>query len=190
MVKARFPGVVAKRWHSVGDQVEASASDPVLHVIDPARMQVIAAVPVAALPRIAPGRSATVHAPGGGDEAATVMTRPTEVDAANATASIRLRFARPTRLASGTIVQVDITAETKTNALVVPAAAIVHDGDEVFVMIAGGDNKAHKRTVTLGLTTHDRAQILTGLQAGDKVIVRGPDGFGALPDGAAITVAK
>ena len=57
-------------------------------------------------------------------------------------------------------------------------------------MIAGGDNKAHKRTVTLGLTTHDRAQILTGLQAGDKVIVRGPDGFGALPDGAAITVAK
>src|SRR5438093_6538012 len=54
-VYARFNGIVAHRSHNPGDIVEAAASDPVLRVVDPTRMQVTASVPVADLVQIAVG---------------------------------------------------------------------------------------------------------------------------------------
>ena len=35
IVRARFPGIVAKRAHNPGDMVEASATDVILRVVDP-----------------------------------------------------------------------------------------------------------------------------------------------------------
>jgi multidrug efflux pump subunit AcrA (membrane-fusion protein) len=39
-VHARFNGVVAKRMHNAGEVVEATASDPVMRVVDPRRLEV------------------------------------------------------------------------------------------------------------------------------------------------------
>jgi RND family efflux transporter MFP subunit len=187
-VTARFAGVVAKRWHNIGDLVDAATTDPVLRVIDPTRAEVVASVPVADLGRVYMSRPAEVMNPGtGAAEAALVMTKPATVDTGSSTADVRLRFVAPTTMSIGTAVGVQIIADERASALIVPAAAIVRDGGEVFVMLAGADNKAHKQPVTLGLTTREFAQIMQGLKAGDSVIVRGQDG---LPDGATITVAK
>ena len=65
--------------------------------------------------------------------------------------------------------------------------AIIDEDDEIFVMVAGADNKAHKYPVATGLSTPTLIEITTGLKAGDRVIVRGQDG---LPEGAAITVQE
>jgi len=54
-------------------------------------------------------------------------------------------------------------------------------------MVAGADNKAHRRKVTLGLTTPKLAEITSGVKAGENVIVQGQQG---LPDGADIAPAK
>lgn len=187
-VRATFPGVVAKRWHNPGDIVEPAASDPVLRVVNPSRLEVVAAVPVADLSRVVPGHRADVQAPGSETaEPARVLMRPAQVDPASASANVRLSFANPTHLAVGTTVQVRIVTDERPNVLVVPAAAIVRDGDETFVMVAGSDNKAHKHPVVLGLTTPELVEIRSGVAAGDLVIVRGQDG---LPDGGAITVTK
>ena len=94
---------------------------------------------------------------------------------ASATAAVRLAFVKPTRLAAGTVVQVAIVAEEHANALVIPAAAIVRDEGETFVMVAGTDNKAHKHPIAdRAPRPHDRAEVTSGLKAGDRVIVRGP----------------
>jgi multidrug efflux system membrane fusion protein len=90
-------------------------------------------------------------------------------------------------LPAGAVVQASILAEERKNVLVVPAAAIVHDGDATFVLVAGTDNKAHKKDVTLGLATHELVEVRSGLAAGDQVITKGQDG---LPDGGAIRIAK
>jgi len=188
VVRARFSGVVAKRWHNAGDFVEASATDPVLRIINPKNLQVLAAVPVADLARVTPGHSARIIGPAGGDgDNAVVATRSAQVDPGSATGEVRLTFARPSTLTAGTTVQVEIVAEERKAAVVVPAAAIVRDGDDVFVMVAGTDGKAHKHTVTLGLMTRDLVEIRSGVAAGDMVITHGQDG---LPDGAEITVGK
>jgi len=188
VVRARFAGVVAKRWHNVGDIVDAATTDPVLRVIDPSHLQVMAAVPVADLQRIQVGHVVQVIGPAGGDgEAAVVAAKPAQVEAGAATADVRITFAKPSTLTAGTPVQVQIVAEERKNTLVIPAAALVHDGDDTFVFIAGADNKAHKTAVTLGVQTHELAEVKTGVKAGDMVITKGQD---ELPDGAAITIEK
>jgi multidrug efflux pump subunit AcrA (membrane-fusion protein) len=98
---------------------------------------------------------------------------------------VRLSLGGRTRAAAGTPVHVEILAETRPGALVIPAAAIVEDEGEVFVMVAGRDDKAHKYPIAVGLVSRGLAEITTGLSAGDRVIVRGQDG---LPEGAAVTV--
>jgi len=186
VVRATFPGVVAKRFHNPGDFVEAAASDPVLRVINPAQLQIVASVPVAQLSRVVIGHSAEIRQPGREDiELARVTTKAAQVDPAGASADVRLTFLKPTSLAAGTVVQVEIVGEEHAKAIVIPVAALLEEDDEVFVMVAGADNKAHKYPVATGLTTATLVEVITGLKAGDRVIVRGQDG---LPEGAAITI--
>ncbi len=185
-VRAPFAGVVAKRFHNPGDLVDASASDPVLKILNPSGLQVIAAVPVAQLSHVVVGHAAEIRAPGeDATEAATVVSRSPQLDATGATGDVRLVFRKGTSLASGTTVQVEIVGEEKPHALVIPAAALVTEEGEVFVMVAGDDNKAHKYPVAVGLSTRTTVEITNGIKAGDRVIVRGQEG---LPEGALISI--
>jgi RND family efflux transporter MFP subunit len=186
-VRARFNGVVSKRWHNPGDLVDGAQSDPILRVINPAALQAIASVPLADLPRVSVGQAARVLGPGGDAEPATVMSKPAQVDAGSATADVRLRFASMTHLPVGSAIHVDIIAEQRANVLTVAAAAVVRDGDDTFVMVAGDDHKARKHPVKTGLLSDERIEILSGLSPGDQAIIRGQEG---LPDGATIQVVK
>ncbi|PYR94438.1 MAG: hypothetical protein DMF84_04545 [Acidobacteria bacterium] len=188
VVRARFTGVIAKRAHNPGDMVEASASDVILRVIDPSRLQVVAAVAIPDLRRVEIGRAVRVLVPGSDEpETGKVLTRPAAVDPAGVTADVRVSFAGATRLAAGTPVRIEIVAEQHANALAVPVEAVLHEDEEAFVMVAGSDHKAHKRKVEVGLTTAREAEITGGLKAGDVVVVQGQQG---LPDGAAITLTQ
>jgi membrane fusion protein (multidrug efflux system) len=71
-------------------------------------------------------------------------------------------------------------------ALSVPVAAIAdHSGTPVVTLIR--DGKAHETVVELGAETHDRVQVLQGLQAGDLVATAG--GYG-LPEDCPVRVVK
>lgn len=186
VVTARFAGVVAKRYHNPGDLVEAAASDPILRVIDPRSLQVIASVAAADVPRVVVGHDGEVFGPGAATpEAVTVVARPAQLDPTGSVGDVRLTFRSGTRLTSGTPVRVSIVAEEHLKAIVVPSAAVVHEDAETFVMVAGADNIAHKKPVTVGLVSGEDTEILKGISPGDKVIVKGQSG---LPDGATITV--
>ena len=115
----------------------------------------------------------------------TVVSRPVAVDAGTATIPVRLRFADTPNLPAGAPVEVDIDAERQTGVVLVPAVAIVREGDETAVFVAS-DGKARRRPVQIGLSDEANVEILSGVTAGDMVIV---DGQAGLPDDAAITVA-
>jgi len=99
---------------------------------------------------------------------------------------VRLTFDTPSTLAVGTPVRAEIDAEEHTNVVLVPLAALVHEGEETAVFVAAG-NKAQRRPVTVGITDDEHAEISSGLKAGEPVIVKGQAG---LPDGASITTEK
>jgi RND family efflux transporter MFP subunit len=185
-VRAAFDGVVAKRFHNPGDLVEAAAGDPVLRVIDPRRLQVVASIPLSESPRVVVGASGWLKSGSAGlpDLALKVVSRPAQVEQGTATIPVRLSFAGQPNLAAGTPVQVDIDAEQHTNVVIIPAAALVREGEETAVFVAMGD-KAKRVPVQIGLSDGDRIEITSGVKAGDMVIV---DGQAGLPDDAKITI--
>jgi len=188
VVRARFDGVVARRGHNPGDMAEASAGDVILRVIDPSRLQVVAAVPIPELRRVEIGKRVRVLVAGSPEaDEGKVVARPAAVDPSGVSADVRIAFNAGTKLAAGTPVRVEITAEERPNALAVPIEALIHEDDDTFVMIAGSDKKARKRKVEVGLRTPATAELVGGVKAGEQVIIQGQQG---LPDAADIVVSS
>lgn len=186
VVRATFDGVVAKRQHNPGDLVEPSATDPVLRVIDPRRLEMLAAIPLADAAHIRVGAAARLAPPpaGASDVDLKVVSRPVAVEPGTPTTPIRLSFAGATNIPSGTPVQVDIDGERHAGVVLVPSVAIVREGDETAVFVVD-DKKAKRRPVQIGLTDGEQVEIVSGVKAGDQVIV---DGQAGLPDEATVTV--
>jgi len=63
---------------------------------------------------------------------------------------------------------------TVQDALSVPSAALVTDGDTTTVWLVTG-GVAHKRAIRLGAQGDTAVQVLSGLSAGDRVVVAGAD---------------
>lgn len=190
VVTARFPGVVAKVWHAEGDIVGATERDPVLRVVDPTKLQVSLQVPVAQLGKIAAGRAATILVPGNDTgEPGVIASTPVATGPLGAPAGdVRVSFSGPTKTPVDAVVQVQILAEDRPNAMVVPNASVQKDDRGRYVMIANRtDNTAHRRDVTVGLVSGPLTEILSGLTLGEEVIVRGA---ADLTDGAAISIER
>jgi RND family efflux transporter MFP subunit len=186
-VTATFDGVIAKRFHNPGDLVEAVSTDPVLRVIDPARLQVDASVPISDLARVVMGATGRlIMSSDAAPLPLKVVSRPAAVEAGTASAPVRLSFLTPHLLAAGTPVQVEIDAEEHANVVLVPAEAIVREGEETAVFVAAG-GKAERRPVEIGIVDAQHAEIRKGVKAGEQIIVHGQAG---LPDGAAISTEK
>jgi RND family efflux transporter MFP subunit len=186
-VRAKFAGVVARKWHVQGDSVIPANTDPIIRVVDETQLQVLAPVPKTDLLRLKPGQPATVAAPGAPGEPATIAQMPAVVEPDVRTADIRLSFAGPTTLRREAIVDVEIVLEQRPDLLIIPRRALQREEDVTFVMVAGDDNLAHRKPVQVGFTTRDEIQIVSGLTAGERVITTGLD---QISDGSAIVVSK
>lgn len=91
-----------------------------------------------------------------------------------ATRSLRCRVVvpnEPAALAPGSLVQVEAVVRTIEEALVVPRAALERDGSGWVLTVERGGAR-ERRTVEVGLVTADEAQILSGVEPGDRVLVR------------------
>jgi RND family efflux transporter MFP subunit len=187
-VRATFDGIVAKRLHNPGDVVEATSGDPVMRIIDPRRLEVVAAVPLADSPRIEVGANAVLSPPSptAPDLRLKVISRPAAVETGTATIPVRLEFSGPANFAAGTPLQVDIDAEQHHDVVLVPVVSIVREGEETAVFVASG-GKAQRRHVQIGISDGTNVEIVSGVKAGEMVIV---DGQAGLPDGASITLER
>jgi RND family efflux transporter MFP subunit len=186
-VRARFPGVVLKVWHAVGDSVSGLQNDPVLRVVDPSHLQATLQLPIGELARVNPGQIATVRALADSvDRPATVAEKRGVTDAGAPTGEVRVAFMQPPDLPLDSPVSVEIVLDQRSDALIVPLAAIQrHDTGELSVMVVGDDRRAHQRAVRVGLVTRDAAEIVSGLTAGERVIVSSLDG---ISDGTEVAV--
>lgn len=182
-VRAPFDGIVATRTHNPGDMI-ISTTDPVLRVVDPRRLEVVATIPRKEQSRVVTGATARVAATGTDMVRLTVAGPATNEVPADSVA-FRLVFADPHKLAVDMPLQLDIDAEERTDTVLIPAEAIVREGDETVIFVAAG-SRAERRSVKTGIEDEARIEITDGLRAGELVITRGHLG---LTDGAAVTVA-
>lgn len=78
--------------------------------------------------------------------------------------------------------QVTVFANSKDDAIVVPASAVTletSDANEGTIMVVDGQNVAHETKVKIGIRTPEKVEIVEGLQGGETVVV---EGNYALPD--------
>ncbi len=97
-----------------------------------------------------------------------------EVDKGTGTARIRGVFANENReLASGLFVRVQIPVSEPYDALLIPERALATDQSIKYVYVVGEDGEAKRRTVELGALRGDMRIVTKGLEAGERIIVKG-----------------
>jgi membrane fusion protein, multidrug efflux system len=186
IVRAPFDGIVAARQHNPGDLV-LSSNDPVLRVVDPHRLDLVVLVGEADIPRVVPGATARVSGPTANMPIGLKVQRRL-ADRATPEGSLPflLVFDDAVQLPVDARVDVEIDAEERADAVLVPAEALIQDDGETVVMIAAG-SRAERRPVSTGIRNEDRVELTSGVRAGELVITRGHLG---LADGTAISVAS
>jgi RND family efflux transporter MFP subunit len=114
-------------------------------------------VRVPALDRDFPGRVTRFSY----DVVDTTRTMHTEVDVPNPTGV----------LIPGLYAEATLTLDRKGNALVVPLQAVNQATDHASVLIVDSAGKIQDRTITIGIQTENSAEVLSGLQDGDQVVI-------------------
>lgn len=177
--KARFNGVVDKRFHNPDDFVNPQPEDPIIRVIDPARVQVAMTLSIAELGRVQMGQLASLTMVDGTSVPAAVTVRPLVTPPDATTAEIRLVPRAPVTQPLGTEVEVRLVFDERANALVIPRSAVLKDDDGLtYVLVAGDDHRAHRRDVKLGMQTPSLVQVVSGLSANEQVITSSLDVIG------------
>jgi HlyD family secretion protein len=179
-IRSPLNGVVTDRPQYAGEL--AAANQPLMTLMDLSKVIAKAHVSRAEAALLKVGDAADVHVAGSDDAIhGRVSLVSPALDPGSTTVEVWTEVVKPDpRLKPGMTVQVSMVAKTVKDALVIPAAALFKTSEGAdYVMVAGSDEKAHQKIVKVGIRNGDDAQIVSGLDAGEKVITAG--GYG-LPD--------
>ena len=189
-VRSPLAGTVVKRFASVGEQVDGTAATPLFEVADLNEVELFGNVPALYLGKIRVGARlpVTTDAFPAQTFAGRVVAISPAVDPSSNVGTVRIRMSNSRRLLRlGLFLSAQLPLETHAKALVVPAQAVYRDerGNPEVYRVEGDDASAVP--VKLGLETKAQVELLSGVQAGDTVILTG--GYG-LKDHAKVKVRE
>ncbi|HEU4813556.1 MAG TPA: efflux RND transporter periplasmic adaptor subunit [Xanthomonadaceae bacterium] len=182
-IRAPFAGKLGLREVSPGALVTPGTVIATLDAID--RVYVDFPVPERALASLATGQRVSGRATAYPDIAfeGTVSTIGSRIDPSTRTLTVRADFPNPDhRLRPGMLVEVRLH-QPEREALVVPEIAIVQVGSEAFAWRVGEGGKVERAPVEIGSRQQGQAEILSGLEPGDRIVV---DGTGKLRPGSVV----
>jgi len=187
-IRSPIDGVVADRPLYEGDL--ANANQPILVVMNTSRLIAKAHIPQSQAAVLKVGNPAELKIPGVDEplKGRVSLVSPA-LDPGSTTVEIWVEASKPDpALKPGMSVQLAMTAKTVKDALVVPTTAVFKNAEGAdYVLLAGSDEKAHQKTVRLGIQNSELTQIASGINPGDPVVTTG--GY-AVPDGTQIKLEK
>lgn len=135
----------------------------------------------ATLPASAYGRTGTMLLATG-----TLATIDNQIDPTTGTVKLKALFDNlDERLFPNQFVNVRLLVDTVQGATVIPAAAVQRGARGTYVYTITADTTAASRLVTIGAGDGERVQALSGITAGERVVV---DGIDRLRDGSKVSV--
>jgi Cu(I)/Ag(I) efflux system membrane fusion protein len=103
-----------------------------------------------------------------------VALLPPDIDQMTRTQRVRIELANPHgELVPGQFASLVIKQKSVANALLVPTEAIIATGSGKLVFTVNDDGKFNPNTVTTGLESDSETEVLSGLNAGQQVVVSG-----------------
>jgi HlyD family secretion protein len=187
-ITSPIDGVITDRPLYEGDV--ATANQPLLTVMNTSRLIAKAHIAQSEAAVLKVGNPAELRIPGLDEPVkGRVSLVSPALDPGSTTIEVWVEASKPDpALKPGMTVGLSMTAKTVKDAIVVPASAVFKNAEGAdYVLLAGSDEKAHQKTVQLGIRNSDLAQITGGINPGDPVITTG--GY-AVPDGTQIKIEK
>lgn len=177
-VRAPFAGVVGQRFISVGDYVTTGTRLVTLQTVDPQRA--VIEVPERHAVRLRRGQTVefSVAAHIGRVFRGQVEFIDPVVENQNRTILVKARASNPNGLLKpGMFIEARLATDRRANAIVVPEDAIqpLRTANVVWAVV---DGKASRRVVQLGVRSAGVVEILSGVEAGEGVVVGGLERMG------------
>lgn len=106
----------------------------------------------------------------------TLVTVDNQIDVTTGTIKLKAQFGNETdALFPNQFVNVRMKVRTDLNALTVPAGALQQGNQGAFLYVVLEDDTAAVRPVKVGALSGDRVAILSGIKAGDRIVLEGTD---------------
>lgn len=176
-ITAPFSGVVTWRYADTGSLIQAGTSNagsmPVVKVAQVNILRLRLPVPESLAAFVRVGDAASIQVQALGQTFTGKVTRRTDaLDPSTRTMQVEIDVPNADgKLSPGMYADVSLNIQRAGDALVVPVQAVDQNGSQPFVMLVTSANKVEKRSVRVGVSTANRIEILSGLNAGDNVIV-------------------
>jgi RND family efflux transporter MFP subunit len=181
---APFNGVITMRYADTGSLIQAGTSSntqsmPVVRVAQSDLLRLRMPVPENDVPYIQVGGHVIIHVNATGrtfdgtivrfarDLTTDTRTMLTEVDVPNPDLT----------LSPGMYAETTIQLQEHPDTLTLPAEAVVQNGDQAYVLLLDANNRIVHRSVTIGIQSANKTEILSGLVAGDRVIAAGQTNY-------------
>ena len=166
-------GIVIERNGTIGATVGSDAN--VFKIIDISRVWIDANVFEKDLERVRRGQEVKVSVPAFPEStfSGRVILVSSVVDPETRSVKVRTEVPNPdARLKPDMFANVQIITDLHRTAISIPEAAVLDDGGKSVVFVSEGSGYV-KRGVNVGIQGNGRVEIIEGLKAGDKVVVKG-----------------
>lgn len=175
-----FTGVVTMRYADTGSLIQAGTSSdtqsmPVVRVAQSDLLRLRMPVPENDVPYIHLGGEVQIKVNATGKTFTGKIVRFSRaLDTNTRTMLTEVDVPNPDLVLSpGMYAETNIQLQQKNDTLILPAEAVVQNGNRAYVLVVDPTNHVEKRTVSLGIETANKTEILSGLQNGERVIAAG-----------------
>ena len=183
-IRAPFSGVVTQRYANLGTLMQGGTNSstqalPLVRLSQDDKFRLVIPVPesyvkyirngdpvqvrVPSLNKIFPGKVARFSV----DVAEDTRTMHTEVDVPNPSHE----------LVPGLYAEATLMLERKADALTVPLQAVDRNGEQTTILLVDASDRVQQRTIEVGLQSATDAEVIAGLNEGDRVVVSDRSGL-------------
>jgi len=177
-ITAPFDGVVTEIDAYTGALLPAGTSSnkgdqALCHLAQNHLLRLVIPVPESAVPDIRPGNSVQVNVPSLSKEfQGTVVRVADQVDFSTRTMHTEIDVPNPRlEIVPGMYAEASVVLKEKSDTLAVPVQALDRQEGRVTVFLVDNSNKVQERQIQLGIETPDYAEVLSGLDENDLVVV-------------------
>lgn len=181
-IRSPFDGVVGVPRVVLGEMVTPSSS--IITVMD-GPFSVVVNIPGSRLSEVNAGQKVTLK-----NSVTTVAAVERSIDPTTRTGFAKAIFGACETCIVGDSVYVHITVREKSNAILIPRNAIYYKNGKPFVVVASKTEsklQAIIREIVIGDEHEGRTEVISGLSAGDQIVVSNPK---RIPADAQLTVAQ
>ena len=188
-VVAPFAGTITARNTDIGQLISATGGVELFRLAQTDPLRVYVRVPQSLIYAIAPGQTAqlTFQELPGRTFTATVTRSAGAVDPASRTLQVELQTPNPKgEILAGSYAQVRFDEATNVRGLTLSDNTLIFRAQGMQVALLDSNNIVQLRSIKLGRDFGNTVEVLSGLEANDRVIINPPD---SIADGMTVKIA-